>query len=373
MTTLSLSSQKLIPQAVSSNEITTFIQNTNPEEIESALEELMVVLSDKEKFVISSRYALAGHKKLTLAEIGNHFSVTRERIRQVENYSLQKLQRAASANNNLLKIAGFVKELLIMHGGVMSQDKIIEELIRFMPHVSRVLIPELKLVICLDSQIVMTGNTVSYQPHFRLHDMTMENILLVSKVAIDHLDSRNTITSINDLISAVQDEIGFDHPIFKTAFIKACVQIDKRIKIKEGQVSLHNWRHINPRTLREKITFVLRYANRPLHFIEIADEIKKKQFNNRMVNTQAVHNELINCEDFVLIGRGIYALREWGYSSGTVSEVISRLLQDKGPLFLDQITKNVLDRRQVKRITISVNLKNRDLFKRLPDGRYGLR
>jgi hypothetical protein len=40
-----------------------------------------------------------------------------------------------------------------------------------------------------------------------------------------------------------------------------------------------------------------------------------------------VHNELIRNKDFVLVGRGIYALKEWGYEPGTVSHVIEAILK----------------------------------------------
>ena len=43
---------------------------------------------------------------------------------------------------------------------------------------------------------------------------------------------------------------------------------------------------------------------------EIAQAIKTSDFKRKDVTTQAIHNELIKDKRFVLIGRGIYALRE---------------------------------------------------------------
>ena len=95
-------------------------------------------------------------------------------------------------------------------------------------------------------------------------------------------------------------------------------------------------------------------------------------FDSKTINTQAVHNELIRHNGFVLIGRGIYALSEWGYSEGTVSDVIVEILRERGELKRDEIIAEVLKRRQVKKITIQLNLKNKPMFQRVGRDVYKL-
>jgi RNA polymerase primary sigma factor len=55
------------------------------------------VLPDRERQVIELRYGLTGQQPLTLEEVGRAFGVTRERIRQIENNTLKKLQRLPEA------------------------------------------------------------------------------------------------------------------------------------------------------------------------------------------------------------------------------------------------------------------------------------
>jgi RNA polymerase primary sigma factor len=55
------------------------------------------VLPDRERQVIELRYGLTGRQPLTLEEVGRAFGVTRERIRQIENNTLKKLQRLPEA------------------------------------------------------------------------------------------------------------------------------------------------------------------------------------------------------------------------------------------------------------------------------------
>jgi RNA polymerase primary sigma factor len=54
-------------------------------------------LPERERQVIELRYGLAGGEPLTLEEVGKTFGVTRERIRQIENNTLKKLQRLPEA------------------------------------------------------------------------------------------------------------------------------------------------------------------------------------------------------------------------------------------------------------------------------------
>jgi DNA-binding winged helix-turn-helix (wHTH) protein len=76
---------------------------------------------------------------------------------------------------------------------------------------------------------------------------------------------------------------------------------------------------------------------------------------------------------FVLIGRGTYALKDWGYEEGTVSEVIESILSEEGPLSLNDLTQKVLQRRKVKEVTVQVNLNTKkDIFKKNTDGQYEL-
>jgi RNA polymerase primary sigma factor len=62
-----------------------------------ALKEALENLSYRERRVLELRYGLGGEDPRTLDEVGRTFNVTRERIRQIENQSLKKLQSLAEA------------------------------------------------------------------------------------------------------------------------------------------------------------------------------------------------------------------------------------------------------------------------------------
>jgi thioredoxin reductase len=95
--------------------------------------------------------------------------------------------------------------------------------------------------------------------------------------------------------------------------------------------------------------------------------------SDKKVHPQTVHNELIRDKRFVLVGRGTYALREWGFEEGTVKDIIVTLIKTAGGfLAKDIIVKDVLKKRKVKKATIDVNLSDRKVFQKAKGG-YSLK
>ena len=141
----------------------------------------------------------------------------------------------------------------------------------------------------------------------------------------------------------------------------------------ESQWGLVCWPEVNPKSIRDKTYLVLTKHGQPMHFSQISDHIKTSNFARRDVTVQAVHNELIKDPRFILIGRGIYALAEWGYTPGTVADIIIDVLREESPLHKDEIVKRVLKRRQVKTTTVILNLQEKDHFVRVAKATYKLK
>jgi len=103
-------------------------QTIAPLELNEIIENLLLVLSDKEKVVITKRFCLDDEPKQTLEYIGQRFSVTRERIRQIEAVALSKLQRNAH-NSKIRQISEMILEVLEKNGGVTSEKNIINQVL----------------------------------------------------------------------------------------------------------------------------------------------------------------------------------------------------------------------------------------------------
>lgn len=68
--------------------------------LEEQVDKLLTVLTDKERDIIKLRYGFDGKERLSLKEIGERYSLTKERIRQIEKKALDKL-RAASEERDM--------------------------------------------------------------------------------------------------------------------------------------------------------------------------------------------------------------------------------------------------------------------------------
>ncbi len=167
----------------------------------------------------------------------------------------------------------------------------------------------------------------------------------------------------------LHEKVNHNHP----DHVRALASVSKNLAHLKGKWGLTKWPTVNPKNIRDKIYVILQDSGKPMHFSDIAQSIKDSDFKRKDVTTQAIHNELIKDSRFVLIGRGIYALKEWGFQKGTVADIISDILRKEGgPLHRDEIVKRVLKHRQVKETTILLNLQGKSRFKRVAKATYAL-
>ncbi len=329
---------------------------------------LLIVLNDKEKHIIEHRFALNQQKKQTLEQIGQKFSVTRERIRQIEKNALKKLARNAQ-NTDLRTLNEYAKSIIKKHAGITTEEGLTAIILNSLENISAAEINELKLALALDPELEKISNTINYEPNWRLKAIPFRTVKDITETSIKVLRAKKDVMTAEELIAKATEKLSAQ---VEPQLIVSTLKIDKRIKFTESGIGLKSWRHINPRTLRDKIQFILQKENKPMHFVKIANLISDSEFDKKTVNTQAVHNELIRNNDFVLIGRGIYALSTWGYKPGTVSDIIEKILEGGKTMSREDIIKAVLKQRQVKTITIYLNLKNKKQFKKVGKDSYTL-
>lgn len=313
---------------------------------------------DRDKEVLKRRGGInVVHQ--TLEQIGQDLNITRERVRQIEKAALARVRELQSQNDDF---ATEVDALLQQTGGLISLDSVSKQLKlsdEQLPH-AIFLIRVSPNMLILDrndhhSYLVGSSNTYTADKIKQVHEALVDAFKTHGKptkftTIVKHIDGPHTADSLTELAAA-------------SSYL---TELD-------GNWGLTSWPEVNPKSIRDKIYLVLKRTGRPLHFSEIARKISELTANPKKVTTQAVHNELIKDKRFVLIGRGIYALAEWGYRSGTVADIIEEILREEGgPLPKDEIVKRVLARRQVKTTTIVLNLQEKPQFKRVEKGVYTL-
>ncbi|HSK22219.1 MAG TPA: sigma-70 family RNA polymerase sigma factor [Egicoccus sp.] len=85
----------LIPDAAGIDPAETALEGDAMSQIEAALS----ALDERERIILVLRFGLHGEEPQTLEEIGAHFGLTRERIRQMQNRALAKLRHPSRAHN----------------------------------------------------------------------------------------------------------------------------------------------------------------------------------------------------------------------------------------------------------------------------------
>jgi hypothetical protein len=338
------------------------------EKLRSQIEQFLLLLSEKERFVVMRRFNLDEKTRSTLEEIGHHFHITRERVRQIEKNALQKLRRNIE-NNSLQTINNLAFEHLQAAGGVMREDFLISKILK---DASGFTMSAISLVVCLDKRFDRLPNSILLFPYVKFKTISAETIENIFKKSLAILEKKQNIMSLQEIETDLK-KTDLPTEFYQNGFLRSLFQIHKSFKVNDDNVGLLQWRHINPRTLRDKILFILKKSGQPLHFVDICNNIIKENFDRKNINLQAVHNELIRYSEFILIGRGIYALKEWGYKAGTVAHVIESILKKKQSLDQQKIVEEVLKQRHVKPITIILNLKNNPQFIRTGRRQYALK
>ncbi len=332
----------------------------------SAVNDILAVIEqEREREIITRRFGLFDRKE-TLEQIGELLGITRERVRQLEKAILIRLKLASEA------------------GKVPSVHEIERTLIRHLSEKGRV-----ARVSDVALDLIGDKATAQHKAHVAFIAELSPNISVLAEnddyyhaIGIkEHADDKKIKTHVEEIVKTIKQhgepigieelhgKLGHEHP----SHVRALASTSKKLASLKDRWGLVKWPTVNPKNIRDKIYVVLADNGKPMHFSDIAKNIKKSDFKRKDVTTQAIHNELIKDKRFVLIGRGIYALDSWGYSKGTVADIIADVLRTAGePLHRDEIVKRVLMSRQVKETTILLNLQSKPQFKRVSKATYQL-
>jgi DNA-binding phage protein len=319
---------------------------------------------EREREIVARRFGLFDRKE-TLEQIGELLGITRERVRQLEKSVITRLKTSAD-QQSLPQVEQFqtdVSAYLQSVGGVARVSNITAELVT---DANRIEQARVSFLSQLCPQLLVLAEDDNFYNSVALKDSRDEKKLKTAVATV--IDAIKKLGEPKE-ITAIAAAAGMSDQ--KEA--EALTSTSKQLATLNGRWGLVKWPMVNPKNIRDKIYVILKENGKHMHFNEIADAIKVSDFKRKDVTTQAIHNELIKDKRFVLIGRGIYALKEWGYKKGTVADIISEVLREAGePLHRDEIVKRVLKSRFVKETTILLNLQGKSQFKRVAKATYEL-
>ncbi|MEK7072319.1 MAG: sigma factor-like helix-turn-helix DNA-binding protein [Patescibacteria group bacterium] len=348
---------------------------------------LLSHLTDKEKDVVKRRFGLHSDSKQTLEEIGKHYGITRERVRQIENLSIRKLKELQELREEILTAEKVTSQLLEQYGGVMEEEFFLENILNYLDTREG---SENALLFLADHIFSDNINKVKQDKDFnhlwRIGTVDTDTLKEVIAEIVAQIENHGKPIMLKDLLDNFKNSEYYSKNKEKflsaTTFLEATEEdIDKVLesylrasrRVKSNlfeEWGLISWGTVQPKKINDKIYIVLKKSGQPMHFVDIAKSINETKFDEKIAYPPTVHNELILDDKYVLVGRGIYALKEWGYEPGNVSEVVEQYLKNNSSKTKDEIIDHVLSKRNVKRSTVYLSLMNNDNIQKTKDGKY---
>lgn len=333
----------------------------NPKQV---VKKLLGSLPVRAQDIVVSRFGLnQSGEEMTLESIGKKYGITRERVRQIENYAINHIRKS----ENYIKEKPVFEELFAViknMGGLVSEEDLLIELGKD-PSTRKNI--HFLLVVGDNFNKIKEDLEFKHRWHIdkeladRIHEALRK--LYASLNDDEIVPESEIISSFLEHLQEVSDEYKQDE------ILTRWLSISKNIaKNPLGEWGKSNSPNIKTKGVRDYAYLILRKHGSPIHFKEVARLIG--EIFNKKAHVATTHNELIKDPRFVLVGRGLYALKEWGYVTGVVRDVIKEIIKKEGPLSKDQILEKVLKERYVKENTILVNLQNPKFFKKNKQGLY---
>ncbi len=327
---------------------------------------LLSVLPERARDVLKKRYGLGNTPETyTLESIGQTYGITRERVRQIENYGIQSIQKS-EAYTESLEAFEELKTALHTLGGVISEQDLLSELAE-----DPSLRNHIYFLLVVGDPFKRIKEDTSFAHRWCVEKKVADAVEKALKNIFESLGEDDLVAE-DEILARLKNELGEIEERYRDEkILRRWLAISKQI----DRNPLGEWGHatspnVRAKGIRDYAYLAVKRHGSPMHFKEVADAIKNLFRKNAHVAT--THNELIKDKRFVLVGRGLYALSEWGYSAGVVKDVLREILRTHGPLTREEIIDKVKKERYVKDNTIIVNLQDTTLFKKLPDGSYML-
>jgi len=279
--------------------------------------------------------------------IGESYGITRERVRQIERDGILNLK---PKTEKYQKIFQHFQKYLKNRGGLKKEEILLKELGGENQK------PQVYFLLTLGENLQRFGETEDFYSLWLIDQDSLKRAEEITDSLFQRLKKLGKSLTLKEISSFIS---------LKKPVLISYLEISKKIqRNSEGLFGLLDWPEINPRGVKDKAYIVFKKIGKPLHFAEVARLIEGSL-------VQTVHNELIKDPRFVLVGRGIYALEEWGYFPGQVKDVILKILKEEGkPLTKEEILEKVRKQRLVKENTVFLNLSNKKRFLRNSQGKY---
>lgn len=326
---------------------------------------LLSCLNERSADVLSLRYGLnpKDKNKSTLESIGKKYKITRERVRQIEEHSLSVI-RKSDAYKEAEPFIDEVHSVIADLGGIAAEKELLESFSK-----NEAIQNHIYFILVIGDPFYVKKENEFFTHRWYVDQDLMNKVensiqkLYASLSTEDIVEESKMIESFLDSLKGVSEK--YKNKEIAKRWLRMSRKIDSNPLGEWGRSDSSN---INVKGIRDYAYLVIRKHGSPIHFREVAESITKL-FGKR-AHVATCHNELIKDPRFVLVGRGLYALTDWGYATGVVRDVIKDVIVKNGSMTKEEIVEKVLKERYVKENTVLVNLQNCTEFTRDANGKY---
>lgn len=338
------------------------------------LKDVLLYCKPKERLILMRKFGLDGNKETPLQKIGKEYSLTRERVRQIETQALMRFRRLIVGNEVYMNVLQESKNILESHGGILGEDALISKIIN--KNLFKFSKQELKLILVSDFDITYLKRNKEINKAFYIEPLYEDLLTKIVLFTLQHFKERNHSQDLYEFISELKDyfaEDTKDIPSLKNdLFYINFFSIVKNITILDWKIWLLEFDDINPKTVKLKMLYTMRRLNKPIHYQELPAKILER-FPGEVTKINTIHNELVKNNDlFVNQGLGLYGLKERGFQGGSVKDILIRIFKKNNhPMTAKELTREVLREKMVSPNTVILNLqKFKDDFQRVDKGTY---
>lgn len=314
--------------------------------------------------VITNRFGLTEDaERKTLEAIGQKYGITRERVRQIENAAIAMIRKSESFKGEKVVFEELEK---LMHtlGAIVSEQDLLSHLSK-----DKLTQNHIHLYLTLGEEFTKHKEDDHFKTRWSVSSDVSDEVHKSLKNLFENLSDDELVPEA-EMISRFLDEVKNLAEQYKNEEIaKRWLSMSKSISRNPlGEWGKSTSSSIKTRGVKDYAFLMMRKHGSPMHFREVAKAVASTF--DKKCHTATCHNELIKDSRFVLVGRGIYALKEWGYKTGVVRDVIRDLIKKNGPMSKEDIVEQVMKERYLKKNTILVNLQNSKYFKKNKTGLY---
>lgn len=323
-------------------------------------------LQDRAYDVLVNRFGLGDVvERKTLEAIGDTYGITRERVRQIEAAALSTIRKSENYKKES-EVFKELKEIVSRLGALVSEDELLDTVTK-----DKATQNHIHFYLVLGDDFNKHKEDDHFAGRWTIDTALADLVHSTLKKMYESLSDEELVPEqdlVNKFLSNLQ---GVAEEYRNEEIARRWLNLSKKLSRNPlGEWGKAESSGVKTRGIKDFAYLVMRRHGSPMHFREVAKGIE--QTFGRKTHVATCHNELIKDKRFVLVGRGIYALQEWGYKTGIVRDVIRDILKKDGPMTRDDIVERVMKERYLKKNTILVNLQNPKYFKKNKQGLYSI-